>query len=138
MKNTINDITKYKKGDSYQEERVVCLEDGKTFAEVSQDWNPIHLDDEVAAESRFGQRIVHGMLIGSYFSGIIGNSFPGSGFIYISQDLRFKRPVYYDQKIILRLEIVEIDYERRRMKLSTRCFSNDDVLVDGVANLLYE
>lgn len=126
-------------GQFYEEDFVVSEDIGNAFAKISKDFNPIHLDAEIAAQSRFGRKIVHGMLIGSFFSGIIGNKFPGAGSVYMNQDILFRRPVYYDTDITIRVEITEIDKEKKRVVLKTQCFGSDDeLLVDGNAKILFE
>jgi len=74
-------------------ERVVTGSDIETFAELSGDNNPVHLDAEFAAKSPFKARIAHGMLTASFISTILGTKLPGHGCIYLSQTLRFKAPV---------------------------------------------
>ena len=126
-------------GQFYEKNVVVTEEMGADFAKISEDYNPIHLDKEAASKSRFGKKIVHGMLIGSYFSGIIGNKFPGAGSVYISQEIFFKRPVYYDSECIIRVEISDINLERKRVGLKTQCFDKEkNMLVDGNAKILFE
>ena len=112
---------------------------GEKFADVSGDKNHIHLDEDFAEQTRFGKRIVHGMLIGSYFSAIIGNDFPGNGTIYLNQSMIFKNPIYYNSDVIIRIEIKSIDRQKNRLLLSTTCRDyNDKILVDGEALVLYE
>ncbi len=126
-------------GQFYEKNVKVSEETGVEFARISEDYNPIHLDKEVALKSRFGKKIVHGMLIGSYFSGIIGNKFPGAGSVYISQEIFFKRPVYYDSEVVIRVEVSDIDLKRKRVGLKTQCFDeNKNMLVDGNAKILFE
>ena len=64
----------------------------RDFSELVGDKNPIHLDDEYSKNSIFGKRIVHGMLLSSFFSKIIATNYPGEGSIYLKQDLNFKNP----------------------------------------------
>lgn len=126
-------------GQYYEKEIFVTENMGVMFAEISKDYNPIHLDSKVAKESRFGRKIVHGMLIGSYFSGIIGNEFPGAGTIYVSQKVFFRRPVYYDVKIKIKVEITGINKEKSRVFLKTQCISaEEEILVDGEAEILLD
>lgn len=132
-------MKKYCVGDYYEKKYCIDESTGEKFAEISGDFNPIHLDVNIAQKTRFKQKIVHGMLIGSYISGIIGNEFPGSGSIYLNQELEFIRPVYYNQEIIIRVEVVETEKERRRIKLMTKCFDIDNkVLVNGEAYIMLE
>ncbi len=73
--------------------RTFTQDDVEAFAKVTGDSNPVHLDAEYAAGTRFGQRIAHGMLAGSLFSTIFGTVEPGPGALYLGQDLKFKAPV---------------------------------------------
>lgn len=124
----------------YFEKNFVVTEDmGKMYAEISQDYNPIHLNTEIAKASRFGQKLVHGMLVGSFISGVIGNEFPGAGSIYMHQKLVFKCPVYYSTNITIRIEIDGINLEKKHVLLKTQCYdSNRKLLVDGNAKILLE
>ena len=125
-----------KVGDSYQKDIVVLREDGRKFAALSGDFNPIHTDDEYAKNTRFGQCIVHGIYMGSIISGILGNEFPGNGTIYLEQDLKFLKPVYYEKEIHIRVEVVE-EMPRNRFRIKTDCFDEEDLLIDGTAVVLY-
>lgn len=89
------------------------------FSKVSGDDNPIHLDEEYAKSTIFKKPIVHGFLAGSIFSKIIGTRFPGEGTIYLSQDMKFKRPVHVGQEYSARVEVLELDQEKHRAILST-------------------
>ena len=125
-------------GQYYEKDYIITEDIGQEFAKISQDYNPLHLDSEIASNSRFGKKIVHGMLIGSYFSGIIGNTFPGAGSVYISQEILFKRPVYYDMVVTIRVEIIKINSEKKHVFLKTQCFDRDEnLLVDGNAKILF-
>ncbi len=136
IKYSINDLYA---GQCHEETFVVSEDTGRKFADISLDYNPIHLDQKAASESRFGKKIVHGMLIGSYFSGIIGNKFPGAGSVYISQNIMFRRPVYYDTPIVVKVEVKDIDLNRNHVFLKTQCFDREGVLlVDGEAKILYQ
>lgn len=134
-----NKIENLKVGHYYEQEFVVTEEIGLEFAKISKDFNPIHIDEEVAAKTRFKKRIVHGMLLGSYISGIIGNEFPGDGTVYMGQNLSFRSPIYYDKKVIVRIEITERDLEKKRLKLSTTCRNeNGDMLIIGDALVMLD
>lgn len=109
--------------------------DLKAFAGVSGDHNPIHINAEYAAKSRFKKRIAHGILLSSYFSQLIAMKLPGPGAIYVSQSLKFKKPVYIDDTVTAVVEVVSVDNDRRRVFLSTKCFVNDEVTVDGEAEV---
>ena len=69
------------------------------FAGIIGDFNPVHLNEEAAKNSPFKGRISHGMLVGSLFSSVLGTKLPGNGSIYLSQELRFVKPVYLNDTI---------------------------------------
>ncbi len=101
--------------------------DVRAFAQTSGDTNPVHLDDDYAAGTRFGRRIVHGMLTASLISATIGNDLPGEGTIYMSQSLQFKAPVYVGDTVTATVEVTAV--RRRVITLTTRCTLEDGTLV---------
>ncbi len=118
--------------------RTVTETDIANFAGVSGDTNPLHLNAEFAATTRFKQRIAHGMLSAAYISTLIGTRLPGPGCLYISQSLRFVAPVRIGDTVIATATVTDIDTARRRVKLSTVCRVGDTVVVDGEAETLVE
>ena len=92
--------------------RVVGVADIEAFAEVSGDNNPVHLDDAYAKGTAFGERIAHGMLSGAYISAILGTKLPGPGAIYLSQSLRFRRPVKVGDLVVARATIKALDVSK--------------------------
>jgi 3-hydroxybutyryl-CoA dehydratase len=107
------------------------------FAEITGDRNPVHLDAELAARSRFGERIAHGMLTASYVSAVLGMRLPGAGTVYLEQNLRFLRPVPLGATVTAEVEVLELFPEKRRVRLATRCRNETGELVlDGSATVL--
>jgi 3-hydroxybutyryl-CoA dehydratase len=107
------------------------------FAEITGDRNPVHLDAEAAARSRFGGRIAHGMLTASYISAVLGMRLPGPGTVYLEQNLRFLKPVPLGAVVTAEVEVLELFPERRRVRLATRCRNEEGELVlDGSATVL--
>ena len=80
-------------GQTAETTHVVGAADIEAFAAVSGDVNPVHMDEAYARTTTFGGRIAHGMLAAAYISAVLGNQLPGPGAIYLSQSLRFRRPV---------------------------------------------
>ena len=80
--------------------KIFSNEDVENFAGLSEDRNPVHLDDDFAKSSIFKQRIVHGMLTASLFSGLLGEKLPGKGTIYLGQNLKFSAPVPIGKKVL--------------------------------------
>ena len=104
------------------------------FAELSTDKNPLHLDKEFGRSSVFGRRVVHGMLVASLFSGLIGMVLPGKGSIYLGQNLSFKAPVHIGQPVTASVEIIKIRADKPIVTLRTVCFDSEGVVVvDGEA-----
>ena len=124
-------------GQAAERRHVVTDTDVRAFASVSGDDNPLHLDDAYAATTRFGGRIAHGMLAASYISAVLGTQLPGPGAIYLSQALRFRRPVRVGDEVVARVAITAID-ERGRVTLETTCHVGESAVVDGEAVVMVE
>jgi len=116
--------------------RTVGEADIVAFAAVSGDNNPVHLDADYAAGTSFGERIAHGMLSASYISAVIGTRLPGPGAIYLSQALRFKRPVKIGDEVTARATISEIDTAKARVTLTTVCLVNGKPVIEGEALIM--
>ena len=93
--------------------------DIELFAQVSTDRNPVHLDDSYAMDTIFGGRIAHGMLTAGLVSAVIGEQLPGHGTVYLGQSLKFLAPVRPGDVVTAEVEVLEIDYSRRRVTLDT-------------------
>lgn len=117
-------------------ERVVTGSDIETFAELSGDNNPVHLDADFAAKSPFKGRIAHGMLTASFISTILGTKLPGHGCIYLSQTLRFKAPVRIGDTVRALARISSLDRARRRAQLDCSVSVGDKVVLEGEALVL--
>ena len=113
--------------------RVVGEADIVAFAEVTGDTNPVHLDAAYAATTSFGQRIAHGMLSAGYISGVLGTRLPGPGAIYLSQSLKFKRPVRIGDEVTAQVTVTDINDAKAQVTLSTVCKVNGKAVVDGEA-----
>ena len=119
-------------------EKTVTIEDIKRFAEVSGDFNPVHLDEEFAKKTIFKGRIAHGFLTASFISTIIATELPGPGSIYLKQSLKFLAPVYINEKILVKVRIIEIYIEKSKVKLITECFKNKTLVLTGEAEILIQ
>lgn len=107
------------------------------YAGLSGDFNPIHVDQESAKTSRFGQRIAHGLLTTSLLSGVLGMKLPGHGSVYMGQTLKFVKPVFINDTITATAEVIAYDPEKRVIRLRTQCHNQDGVLVlEGEATML--
>jgi 3-hydroxybutyryl-CoA dehydratase len=120
-------------GQAAEMSRVVGAADIEAFAEVSGDNNPVHLDEAYAKTTTFGERIAHGMLSGAYISAVLGTKLPGPGAIYLSQSMRFRRPVKIGDLVIARATVKTLDATRGYVTLETVCEVNGKTVVDGEA-----
>ncbi|NLX41051.1 MAG: MaoC family dehydratase [Bacteroidales bacterium] len=115
-----------------QEERMSAqfsMEKVKAFANITGDFNPIHLDPVYATQTIFKENIVHGFLVASLFSTILGTKMPGEGSIYLKQNMKFVKPVYIDDTVTAVVSITDINFEKQLVTLNTTCHNQDGVVV---------
>jgi 3-hydroxybutyryl-CoA dehydratase len=123
----------YEVGQSADMTKVITEEDILRFAEITGDRNPVHISEEFAAQTRFGERIAHGILTAGLISAVIGMKLPGPGCLYVSQSLSFRAPVKIGDEITARAEIVEV-VSGKRLKLRTTCVNQRmEVVLEGEA-----
>ena len=106
------------------------------FAEVSGDFNPLHLDEDYARGTMFKGRIAHGILSAGFISKVFGRVMPGKGSVYISQTLRFLGPVRIGDTVVTTVEVTAIDPAKRRVAFKSRCKVGSTVVIDGDALIL--
>jgi 3-hydroxybutyryl-CoA dehydratase len=116
--------------------KTVTMADIETFASVSGDYNPVHLDPEYAAKTIFKQPIAHGLLTASYISTVFGMKMPGPGAIYVSQSLNFKAPVNIGDEVVARVVVADLMPAKRRARFDCYCTVNGKVVLDGEANMM--
>ncbi len=127
----------YHTGQSAEWTKTVTESDVVLYAGITGDFNPAHVNAVAAAESPFGARVAHGMLTAGFISAAMANGIPGPGTIYVSQSLRFRKPVFIGDTVTARAEIVEVMPATRRLRLKTTCRNQDAVLLlDGEAVVL--
>ena len=108
----------------------------RQFAEMSGDFNPIHLDDEFASKTRFKKRIPHGMILGALVSRFLNDQI-GSGGLYVAQTLQFANPVYIDDEITFHLEITKLHKKRGFGTVETTAVkSTGEVVLKGEATIM--
>ena len=124
-------------GDSFSTSREITDELIRKFADVSGDYNPIHLDEGFAKTTRFGRRIAHGMLSGAFISAVLGTEFKERKIVYLSQTMRFTAPVFLGDTVTARGTITKIREEKGIVTLETVCTNqNDEVVVTGEAMVM--
>jgi len=123
-------------GDSTSLSKTIGEVDVTLYAAVSLDTNPAHLDEVHAAQTPFGKRIAHGMLTAGLISACLGTRLPGPGTIYLSQDLKFRAPVFLGDTITATVEVVALE-DKGRVRMRTTCTNQKgDLVVDGEAVVL--
>lgn len=123
-------------GQTASQAHSVSETDLQMFAAVSGDNNPVHLDEEFAAASRFKGRIAHGMLTGALISAAIACKMPGPGSVYLSQQLSFMRPVKIGDDLEVQLEVLE-KLPKNQVRIRTRVVNQQGkAVVDGEALVL--
>jgi len=108
------------------------------FASVSEDYNPIHLDEDFAKTTQFERPIVHGMLASSLISGLLASKVPGAGSIYLGQSLKFLRPIFVGETVTAKVEVTSVREDKPIAVISTQVLNaNGEVAVDGEATVMY-
>jgi len=117
---------------------------GKTITEadillygaVSLDTNPVHFNNDAAAQTPFKSRIAHGMLSAGLISAVMGTKLPGAGSIYLAQTLSFRRPVHIGDTVTATVTITALDPATRQATLSTVCTVAGKKVITGEATVL--
>ena len=121
---------------SYQ--KTITETDIDTFAALTGDTNPVHLDSEYAATTPFKARIAHGMLSAGLISTVLGTQLPGPGCIYLEQQIKFKAPVFIGDTLVATVTVADINQRRGRVSLKTQCFVNTKLVADGTASMMVD
>ena len=118
------------------EKRVIVTEERiQRFAEASDDFNPVHMDDAFASKTAYRGRIAHGLLSASFGSAVVGTILPGAGAIYLGQTLAFHKPVRIGDVVAARVTVSAIDETSARVILRCEAFVDDDLIMDGEATV---
>ena len=125
-----------KPSDTYTHDITFTQPNVNTFAQITGDNNPIHLDADFAKNTIFGKPIVHGFYSASVFSMVFGTKFPGEGTIYLYQDMKFMAPVFVDQPYKAKFEVLEVNTEKHTGVI--KCTLEDEngkSVIEGTAKL---
>lgn len=106
-------------GDTYSFDRLIDAKLVTSFAQLSGDYNPLHMDEHYATTTPFQGRIVHGMLMASFFSALVGMLIPGLHCLYLSQEARFKKPVHLNTRVTVIGTVVEVSRATRMVVIKT-------------------
>lgn len=127
-------IETFQVGDAAEFGKTIAESDIYGFAGLTGDFNPAHVNEQYASQTPFKTRIAHGMFGAGLISAVLGMQLPGPGTIYLSQELKFLKPVRIGDTVTARVEVVEVMGEKNRLKLRTTCTNQEgDVVIDGYA-----
>ena len=128
-------ISDIQPGDVAEVKKKMTLEMVKNFASISDDFNPVHLDEKYASKSRYKKQIIHGLMATSLFSGLFGTKLPGEGCVYKSQNIRFKRPIFINDLVTARIEVTSVQLSKKLISFKTSCLVNKKVMIDGESEI---
>ena len=124
-------------GDKASMSKTISEYDIYTYAGLTGDFNPVHIDAEFAKKSMFHGRIAHGMLSAGFISALLGTALPGANTIYLGQELNFKAPVRIGDTVTATVEVIEKIATKKRVILKTTVINQDGVtVIDGKATVL--
>ena len=127
-------MSMYEVGKSVSRVKTFSEDDVHTFARITGDTNPVHLDADYAAQTPFERPIVHGMLSASVISALLANDFPGPGTIYLGQNLKFTKPVYYGDTLTATVTVTSFREDKGILNVDTVCVNQDgDTVIKGDA-----
>ncbi|MFM4828530.1 MaoC family dehydratase [Aeromonas rivipollensis] len=131
----LDPINSFKVGMLESYSQTITDADIKSFSGISGDKNPVHMSDEYAKNSVFERRIAHGLMSASFFSAIFGMKLPGTGCVYLSQNLKFIKPVYIGDTVNATVTLTKLNKRSRRFTFDTICMVNDCIVVSGEAEI---
>lgn len=121
-------------GDKFSTSKKITDSVVRAFAELSGDYNPIHLDEEFAKTTRFGRRIAHGMISGALISAVLGYEFKARKIVYLSQTMKFIAPVFIDDTVTATATVTNIREDKPIVTLETICTNqSEETVVKGEA-----
>jgi len=130
-------FSEIKIGDKAEMSKKILEKDIQTFAKLSGDFNPIHLDKEYASKTFFKKQIAHGMYVASFISTLLSKKLPGPGTIYLFQKIHFKKPAYINDVITTSVKVIEKKDKKERIILETICKNqNDEIIIEGIAEVM--
>ncbi len=128
-------ISDFQVGMSAKLSRKFTGEEVKLFSNLTGDANPVHIDEDYATRTIFGARIVHGALASSIFSTIFANTLPGPGCIYLKSENKFLKPIYLDEEVTFKVQIIDIQKEKKRLIFDTFAIIDSKECIIGTAEI---
>ena len=124
-------------GDKFSKKKQITDTVVRAFAELSGDFNPIHMDEEYAKTTQFGKRIAHGMISGALISAVLGYEFKERRVVYLSQTMKFVAPVFLDDTVTATATVTNIREDKPIITLETVCTKQTgEIVVRGEAAVM--
>ena len=118
-------------GDDFVMSLTIDQEAVNNYAQVSKDFNRIHIDPKWAVETGATANIVHGNLIVALMTGILGTEFPGSDTILAAQTFKFKKHVYVDSEVTIVLKVIKLTERAGVAYINAKCFVGEVNCIEG-------
>jgi len=132
-------VREFRAGEIATFSKTVTEADVYAFAGITGDFNPLHVNAEFARQSRFGERIAHGMLTAGLISTVLGMRLPGPGAIFLGQTLKFLKPVRFGDTITAEAEVLSYRSDKRIVTLRTICTNQRaERVLEGEATLMVD
>ena len=125
-------------GDTASFSKTITEHDVYAFAGLSGNFNPVHVDEEFARNTRFKGRIAHGLLAAGLISTVIGTALPGANAIYLAQELVFKSPVMLGDTLTALVEVFEKIEAKKRIIFKTSVTNQNGVVVIEGKDTIYK
>lgn len=108
-----------------------------SFARMSGDYNPLHMDETYAVKTLFGKRVCHGMLLASFFSRLVGMYLPGKNALYFSQTLNFQEPCFIGDTVTIEGQVTDKSISTKIITIKTSAYNQlGKYLIDGIAKVM--
>ena len=107
------------------------------FSIISGDFNPLHMDENYAAKTKFKKRVCHGMLLSSFLSRLIGMYLPGKNALYFSQTVNFVSPAFINDSITVKGEIIDKSDATKIITVKTSIMNQkNELLLNGESKVM--
>ena len=137
--NVVADLRSIQVGEERRFSKKITAEDVRAFAELTGDHNPLHMDAEFASSTSFQRRVVHGMLVASYVSTMVGMHLPGPGALWTQQNFQWAAPVFIGDQLDFLLRVTQRSEATRTVKIEVKVMNQNGKTVmagDGSVMLL--